>query len=241
MLAPARAAGYHCPQMRGWTSALNQPVQLSNCRFAVLSAQPPLQPSEILTYYERMRSYLEHEDDLINSRLTWSLTIHGFLFATFGILAGKSVDLLLELHKNSQLAASPQLQLAAVVLFVLECLVAVIGTMIGYSSREAIVAAHNALLHLAAIVHHGGALEIPAATIPSPPPGATLLPMIAGGGGHDRHVRGANSYYLSLPLLMMGVWLAIFIGLILFPIALHLLGSSPASPPVTGGHWNFLF
>ena len=32
-----------------------------------------------LRYYEIIRAYIVHEDDLVNSRLTWSLTIHGFL------------------------------------------------------------------------------------------------------------------------------------------------------------------
>ena len=30
------------------------------------------------------RDYIKHEDDLVNHRLTWLLTIHGFLYATCG-------------------------------------------------------------------------------------------------------------------------------------------------------------
>ena len=58
-------------------------VALGECEFTVIDV-PLKDASHILTYYERIRTYIQHEDGLINSRLTWSLTIHGFLFAIFG-------------------------------------------------------------------------------------------------------------------------------------------------------------
>lgn len=112
-----------------------------------------------MTYYERVRDYVQHEDDLINSRLTWSLTIHGFLFATLGILAGKAVDVLIELHKTS--TPPQQLKNVVVGLIMLGLIVAVIGALVGYFSRQAIVAAHNAIQHLNAIAHSTGVLRIP--------------------------------------------------------------------------------
>lgn len=36
--------------------------------------------------YALFRGYLEHEDDLINHRITWSIATQGLLFAAFGIL-----------------------------------------------------------------------------------------------------------------------------------------------------------
>ena len=79
-----------------WTKALPR-ARLDDCRFTVHAGVGTV--SELLTYYERIRSYVVHEDDLISSRLTWSLTVHGFLFAAFGILESKIVDLLNEINK----------------------------------------------------------------------------------------------------------------------------------------------
>ena len=41
-------------------------------------------------YFERVRSLVVHEDDLVNNRLTWLLTVEGFLIAGF-VVAQQSV------------------------------------------------------------------------------------------------------------------------------------------------------
>jgi hypothetical protein len=41
-----------------------------------------------LNQYEIFRSYVEHEDNLINHRITWSVTIQGFLFAGYAVVIG---------------------------------------------------------------------------------------------------------------------------------------------------------
>src|SRR5271154_2261501 len=33
--------------------------------------------------YQIFREYLQHEDELANNRLSWMLTIHGFLYASY--------------------------------------------------------------------------------------------------------------------------------------------------------------
>lgn len=43
--------------------------------------------------YELFRDYIKHEDDLINQRLTWLLTIHGFLYATCGFTLQKRIEI----------------------------------------------------------------------------------------------------------------------------------------------------
>jgi len=35
--------------------------------------------------YDLYRDYVKHEDELINRRLSWNLTLQGFLFATYGV------------------------------------------------------------------------------------------------------------------------------------------------------------
>jgi hypothetical protein len=141
------------------TRAVKETPLLSECDFAVGQDSP----KDILAYYARLREYVEHEDGLINSRLTWSLTIHGFLFAFFGILAGKCVDLLTALHQHPA-AKSPDPLLSSILgLWVVLAIVALVGFSVGYFSREAIVGAHNALLHLSVLAHKCGPLQIPPA------------------------------------------------------------------------------
>jgi hypothetical protein len=46
----------------------------------------PLPPEESERLYAIYRQYLMNEANLINARLTWLLTIQGFLFATYGLI-----------------------------------------------------------------------------------------------------------------------------------------------------------
>jgi hypothetical protein len=137
---------------------LQQPLPLGSCAFAVIH-ESLTNPSDILAYYDRLRDYIQHEDDLINSRLTWSLTVHGFLFAIYGIILGKVADIFVELNKT----VPPSAMLEHVIsgLFFFQIPVAAFGAVVGRQSRKAIVAAHNAIQHLFTISHSGGLLMIP--------------------------------------------------------------------------------
>jgi hypothetical protein len=42
--------------------------------------------------YELFRDYVKHQDSLINNRLSWLLTIHGFLYATYGFTIQKKLE-----------------------------------------------------------------------------------------------------------------------------------------------------
>ena len=150
-------------------------LSILDCEFAVIE---PNQTT--LKLYDLFRGYLEHEDNLINSRLTWSLTVHGFLFASYGILLGKIAD---EFSGLATTGAHPLLaEHIIAALFALQALVAILGVVIGFSSWGAIIASHNAIQHLVTIAHsQGRPLEIVArrATVL---PGSILLPRIIGGG-----------------------------------------------------------
>ncbi len=131
-------------------------IPLSDCRFSVIE-DGPAKFSDVLSYYDRLKSYAQHEDDLLNSRLNWSLTVHGFLFAIFGVLTGKITDLYVQLHNSSP---SPTL-LEPVIsgLIFLQMPIAIFGALVAYMSRNAIVAAHNAVQHLYAISQFSGPLS----------------------------------------------------------------------------------
>jgi len=50
--------------------------------------------SDKLAIYETFRKYIAHEDDLTNNRITWMLTIHGFLYASYGFTLQKKLEVL---------------------------------------------------------------------------------------------------------------------------------------------------
>jgi hypothetical protein len=173
-------------------------LRILDCEFAVIEPDPTA--FDPLKLYDIFRRYLEHEDNLINSRLTWSLTIHGFLFASYGILLGKIADEFSGLPKPGAHALLGEHIIAA--LFALQALVAILGVLVGFSSRRAIIASHNAIQNLVTIAHsQGRPLEIAArgATVPL---GSILLPRIVGGGAKilppgerkQDHTVGARSY-----------------------------------------------
>jgi hypothetical protein len=187
-------------------------LKILDCEFAVIQPDP-----NTFKLYEIFRGYLEHEDNLINSRLTWSLTVHGFLFASYGILLGKIADEFSGLASTGTHPLLAEHIIAA--LFALQALVAILGVVIGFSSWRAIIASHNAIQHLVTIAHsHGRLLEILGRT-ETFLPGSTLLPRIIGGGAkilppserNQDYTVGARSYYLWLPALIMWMWAVLFV------------------------------
>jgi hypothetical protein len=52
--------------------------------------------TDILTIYSIFRDYVKHEDGLINSRMTWLITVQSFLIATFGLSYQKRFEIISE-------------------------------------------------------------------------------------------------------------------------------------------------
>lgn len=127
---------------------INHRPPLGCCDFSVVHSSVN-SIGDVFTYYDKIRSYIQHEDGLVNSRLTWSLTIHGFLFAIYGLLEGKIADQFLSIAKPGGSLLVAENIISA--LFLLQLPVATFGLMVGLQSRRAIVAAHNAIQHLFAI------------------------------------------------------------------------------------------
>lgn len=264
---------------------LDDVAPLADCEFSDL-VEDPTKASAVFEYFGLMRSYVEHEDGLISSRLTWSLTVHGFLFATYGILLGKIGDEFGQIGN----ASTPFLEHLVCALFFLQVPISGFGLVVGHQSHNAICAAHNALMHLRAIskasrnlnIQHQGirvqkeilkadmsiepdsvqglqqgsrilvghmsdeckeivtvadvrGKEVLAYFKKAHPANTTihplasfLLPSITGGGSSERHIKGARSYYLNLPLWAMGVWF------LLFALSLGAFTCSLGNP-----HWFF--
>ena len=179
---------------------LNPPIE--ECHFSVHANDETLDGA--LKYYGTLRDYVQHEDGLINTRLSWSLTVHGFLFAIYGVLLGKVADILLELHKLVQahqslesqgltgvhlMPLSPyQLERTILLLVLFQLPVSAFGAWVGYQSQQAIAAAHKALLHLESIAHEGlFTLQDLGSSIAA---GQVPLPKIVSGGSEDIRTGG---------------------------------------------------
>jgi hypothetical protein len=170
-----------------------------------------------LMFYTEMRRYVEHEDELMNSRLTSSLTVHGFLFAAYGLVLSKYI--------SPEMGAEPQ-----ALLFTVLAVVALTGAEISFSSQKAIVAGFNAIQHINTLVHGGGLLMIPSprsmpcwtAAIPLRQPlpaAALLLPRIIRGGARRDTTQGAyNYYYKYLPVGLGWVWLILLALTLLYSV-----------------------
>lgn len=48
---------------------------------------PESESSELKSRYDAIAFQVDREDELLNKRLTWSLTINGFLFAALGLIS----------------------------------------------------------------------------------------------------------------------------------------------------------
>ena len=101
-----------------------------------------------MAVYDSFRGYIEHEDGLINQRLSWMLTIHGFLYATYGIVLTKQADIVstLAMTEDGTLASRRYLHAMADeynMLFMFTVAISVVGagvSLLGWGSIRAAIA-----------------------------------------------------------------------------------------------------
>jgi len=155
-----------------------KPPRLDDCHFSVIR-ESPSSFSNVLAYYNTIRTYLQHEDELINSRLTWSLTVHGLLLTGFGLMFSKSTELFAEFTRTPT-PSNPNMHGFEIgFLCLVQALVAGLGIIVGFSSRGAIRAAHLAIQHVARVAHAGSTLNLN-------PPQTELASAVAEGLGTAR-------------------------------------------------------
>jgi hypothetical protein len=194
------------PQTHGKQVTVREP-KLEDCEVAV-HATDHLSTSDLLTYYGQIRDYIEHEDGLINSRLTWSLTVHAFLFAGFGVLAQRVTDAYVQAATLPAViqATSPQ-HTVVVALLTLQLMTAIIGVFVGLFSGIAIFGAHQSIQHLYSIAHHTESLRL--VRLAGAPADSLLLPKILGGGAPIRRTILVSPYYLCMPFVFGLVWVIV--------------------------------
>jgi hypothetical protein len=146
----------------------------------------------VVRRYELYREYLKHEDNLINYRLTWNITIQGFLFAACGFF-----------FKPADGPAPSGGAASAIPTYVL--VIPVTGFFISAAAILGIVAAQRAIrrledcwLCLPAVYANARNAELPA------------LPPLAGGGAPNSVFFGSLISWL-VPAIICAAWFSIFI------------------------------
>jgi hypothetical protein len=151
--------------------------------------------SETLEVYSLLREYIQHEDNLINHRTTWFLTLNSFLFAIVGILANVSEEP--KLFRPSE-----------VLLFLI--MISTIGIVVSATSGMSVYAAYNSIKALKAIwvdkyepeaIDFGGKatgslLDRPDNELRFDP--KMIFPYVKGGGGNRLNARRGRVIAYSL-------------------------------------------
>lgn len=145
------------------------------------------------------RDYVKHEDYLINSRLSWNLTIQGFLFATYGLSLQKLAELLAKpmAEKSLEELAYAGIKELRILIFTLPCL----GILASALVLLGVVAAARAIESLESQwklgAHDNEQMGF-----------ARRLPDLTGGGAQGSHFLGLRAPML-IPVVVCLAWIAL--------------------------------
>jgi hypothetical protein len=95
---------------------------------------------EIEALYDRIRAKIEHEDNLVNQRIMWMITIQGFLFTAYGFSLSAEASSLSVLDSNSEAYTV----FRSTVIALHQAMVAV-GIGSSFAAFVGVVAAHRAI------------------------------------------------------------------------------------------------
>lgn len=141
--------------------------------------------------FRLLREYLVHEDDLINQRTKWLITIQSFLIATFGF----SVQKLLEVIAKGDVPLSAGVR-ARYFCFLL--ILVFVGLATSYVSRASVKAAVTAMDSLGEHWRKNRDKY----------PGPEWLPGLIGGGSLETHFKGTRMP-LWLPNVFFILWVLV--------------------------------
>ncbi len=174
-------------------------------------------PKDLRDLYRIYRDYAEHEDNLVNWRLSWNLAAQGLLFTAFGLTAQKLSD-------ACENTSPGDLKLCFLRILILA--VPAVGFLISTSSALGVRAANLALDEL----QRKWQEDIGPKSRADDPEAWNQLPGLTGGGSPKAHKLGMFPAF-TLPWIFSLAWLLLF----LFSLAtLHkcLEGKSPAGPTI---------
>jgi hypothetical protein len=171
---------------------------------------------DLKSAYSIYRQYAEHEDSLINSRLSWNLTVQGFLLAAFGIVALKLID------TCGTGPVDSRLYLLKLVVFVLP----LAGLAVSVVSAIGVLAAALALDKLDSDWEDKVKLEL----WKLDRDGEYVLPRLTGGGSDRAHNLGLYPARI-IPWVFVVAWFAFLCGSIYLVAAGCQNEGSPSGAP----------
>ena len=164
----------------------------------------PLQmgPQDIVALYNLHRAYAEHENHLINHRVSWCITIQSFVIATFGLSIHKKFEVAVNIASDTQKIAKLQPEILEFDIFLL--FLTVVGFVVALVTLYSVIAATESISsingHWNRTFQDNGEL-------------AKLLPPIVGGGHPKSGIRGQWLSW-SLPVFFVGFWVVVGIFII---------------------------
>lgn len=172
-----------------------------------------------LELYEVYRSYVRHEDTLMNYRLTWLLTFNGILFGVFGIMLQRKIDN--SSHFVAKLTGigvpkslffikmmGLEVGFGAVDLYLIG--IALMGWAIAFTARRSILAARDAVDTIDSLLlrlYGRKSVRVSEKTCRKAieiGPGIQL-PSVSGGGRPDLVLQGGRAA-LAIPRVLMVAW-----------------------------------
>jgi hypothetical protein len=156
--------------------------------------QMPCKPEHQITreawfvVYDQFRKYLTHEDDLVNQRTTWAITIQSFSLAAVGWIFPA---LTANMNAKNYLAAMHSVHLIQ--------FFCTLGVGVCIISACGIFAAQTAIR----------GLEANWTNVVARSPYSEYFPMLAGGGSRHALWMG-HSVPLALPIFLMVLWMVLF-------------------------------
>lgn len=165
---------------------------------------------QLLAIYETFRSYARHEDNLVNNRVTWMLTIHGFLYATYGLALQGKVALFekLKLEEMETFWGLAGLGITVAQLDGLLVLIPLVGSCISFLAWNSIRAAKNAVFTVERIFREqfreasGWGVNV---SVLKGDHGSVVVPGIGGGGRPFAKAFG-HSASVIIPWVLIGSW-----------------------------------
>jgi hypothetical protein len=157
--------------------------------------------------YEIFRDYIKHEDNLVNFRTTWNITVQSFLIATFGFTFQKMQEVI-ERYTASQrhedIAKAGTLLHESIVQFCLVMiLLSAIGFVISVSTLTSVRAAKIAQRNISTDVWPKVLVELNKRNSI-----VKSFPLLLGGGSQKADETG-HAPGVILPWLFMGFWLVV--------------------------------
>lgn len=172
-----------------------------NCP-APTSGAPGIGPDEhehANNLYTAHRDYIVHEDDLVNQRTTWAITIESFVIAIFGLAYQKKMEGLLAFFGLDEDKKSFSVEVMKTFDHVFDqflIMIAVFGLIVAMISGVAVYAAQRAIKVL------GEHWEAECSTTPL----CGRFPPLTG-GGNKLSTRLGHTFPLILPIFFVAFWL----------------------------------